>query len=156
MMTLLLVPVMLFAQAITADWDKKADFSVYKSYSVERGKIPANAPPLVLQRIEASLDSELSALGLLKVAKGGELTVTYHAATTQDVSLATGAAKSGVEGNIDKIPMGMLVVDVTDTKAQKRLWRATATDTINETPQQNEKKIHNAVTKMFERYPTVR
>jgi hypothetical protein len=48
----------------------------------------------------------------------------------------------------------MLAVDLIDAKAKKLVWRATATDTVSDNPQKNEKKIHKAVEKMFEKYPT--
>jgi hypothetical protein len=111
----------------------------------------------MVQRVEAAIESELSALGLLRAEKGGELSVTYHAATKEDVSVSTmGYAPrwGGGTAYVNKILSGMLVVDVVDAKGKNLLWRATATDTISDNPQKNEKKIHKAVEKMFEKYPT--
>ena len=85
---LLLTPVRASAQSITTDFDKKANFAVYKTYSV------------------------------------------------------------------DRILIGMLMVDVIDAQGKNLLWRATASDTLSDNPQKNEKKIHKAVEKMFEKYPT--
>jgi hypothetical protein len=145
------------AQSITADWDKTATFDGYKTYSLSRGQLPPGANPLMVQRVEAAIDSELSALGLLKAPTAGDLTVVFHGATKEDVSLQTmGYAPrwGGGQVNVNRILNGMLVVDVSETKNKALLWRATATDTVSDNPQKNEKKIHKAVEKMFERYPT--
>jgi hypothetical protein len=154
---LLLTPARASAQSITTDFDKKANFAIYKTYSVSRGQIPPGASPLVVQRVEAAIDSEMSALGLLKVPTGGELSVVYHGATKEDVSLSTmnyGPRWGGGTVNVDRILIGMLMVDVIDAQGKNLLWRATASDTLSDNPQKNEKKIHKAVEKMFEKYPT--
>ena len=54
---------------------------------------------------------------------------------------------------VDKVLKGVLAVDLIDAKANKLVWRATATDTVSDNPQKNEKKVNKAVAKMFEKYP---
>ena len=111
----------------------------------------------MVQRVEAGIKSELAALGLLSAETGADLTVIYHAATKEDVSLTTlGYAPrwGGGQVNVNRILNGMLVVDVSETNSKSLLWRATATDTVSDNPQKNEKKIQKAVEKMFEKYPT--
>ena len=49
--------------------------------------------------------------------------------------------------------VGTLVVDVVDARGKKLAFRATASDTVSDNPQKNEKKIHKAVEKMFAKYP---
>jgi hypothetical protein len=152
-----LTPALAWAQKITTDWDKTATFTGYQTYALSRGQVPAGASPLVVQRIEAAIESELSALGLLKADKAADLTVAYHAATREDVSLQTwGYAPRWGGGQVDvnRVVTGTLMVDVVDAKAKKLVWRGTASDTVSDNPQKNEKKIHKAVEKMFEKYPT--
>jgi hypothetical protein len=154
---LLLAPGLASAQKITTDWDKTATFTAYKTYSLSRGQVPAGANPLMVQRVESAIESELAALGLLKAEKGGELTVVYHASTREDVSLQSWGYPprwGGGTVDVNRILTGMLVVDVTDAKGKNLMWRATATDTVSDNPQKNEKKIQKAVEKMFEKYPT--
>ena len=110
----------------------------------------------MVQRVEAGIKSELAALGLLSAETGADLTLVYHAATKEDVSLSTlGYAPrwGGGQVNVNRMN-GMLVVDVSETNSKSLLWRATATDTVSDNPQKNEKKIQKAVEKMFEKYPT--
>ena len=111
----------------------------------------------MLQRVQTGIESELAALGLLKAETGGDLRVVYHAATKEDVSLqgmGYGPRWTGGTVNVNRIVTGMLMVDVSDAKGKNLLWRATATDTVNDNPQKNEKKIQKAVEKMSEKYPT--
>jgi len=153
---LLLIPGLSYAQKITSDWDKKATFTGYKTYTLSQGQLPPGANPLMVQRVEAGIKSELAALGLLSAETGADLTLVYHAATKEDVSLSTlGYAPrwGGGQVNVNRMN-GMLVVDVSETNSKSLLWRATATDTVSDNPQKNEKKIQKAVEKMFEKYPT--
>jgi hypothetical protein len=46
-----------------------------------------------------------------------------------------------------------LVVDIWDARTKQLLWRATATDTVSENPEKNEKKLKKAMEKMFKKYP---
>jgi hypothetical protein len=154
---LLASPGLAHAQKITTDWDKTATFTTYKTYTLSKGQIPPGANPLMVQRVETAIGSELAALGLLTAETGGDLIVVYHAATKEDVSLTSvGYAPrwGGGQVNVNHILNGMLIVDVSDGKGKNLLWRATATDTVSDSPQKNEKKIQKAVGKMFEKYPT--
>ena len=156
---LLATPQPAAAQKITSDQDRTATFTNYRTYSVVRGQVPAGVSQLMVQRVEAGVRSELAALGLLAAEAGApaDLTVAYHAATKEEVSLESynyGPRWGGGTVDVNKVLIGMLVVDVSETKGKNLLWRATATDTVSDNPQKNEKKIQKAVEKMFEKYPT--
>jgi hypothetical protein len=154
---LLLTASLASAQKITTDWDKTATFTGFKTYTLTMGQMPAGANPLMVQRVESGIASELAALGLLRAETGGELMVAYHGATREDVSLQSwGYAPRWGGGQVDvnRVTTGMLVVDVIDAQAKKLLWRGTASDTVSDNPQKNEKKIQKAVEKLFEKYPT--
>jgi len=119
---LLLIPGLSYAQKITSDWDKKATFTGYKTYTLSQGQLPPGANPLMVQRVEAGIKSELAALGLLSAETGADLTVVYHAATKEDVSLSTlGYAPrwGGGQVNVNRILNGMLVVDVSENQQQE-------------------------------------
>lgn len=147
----------LAAQQVNADWDKKVNFAGFKTYGWTQGTMPSGANPLMVQRVISAVESELSAIGLLKVDKDSDLLVAVHGATKEDVSLQSwGYAPryGGGQVNVNKVLVGTLIVDVIDTRAKQLAFRVTASDTISDNPQKNEKKIHKAVEKMFEKYPT--
>ena len=146
------------AQQVNADWDKSVTFADFKTYAWTQGTIPPGANPLMVQRVQSAIEAELSAIGLIKVDQDPDVLVAAHGATKENVSLQSwGYAhwRYGASGQIDvnRVLVGMLVVDVIDARAKKLVWRATASDTVSDNPQKNEKKIHKAVEKMFEKYP---
>lgn len=144
------------AQQVNVDFDHAASFATFKTYAWTQGTIPAGASPLMVQRVNAAVDAELSAIGLVKVDKDPDVLVAVHGATKEDVSLQSWGYSprfGGGQVDVTRILVGTLVVDIIDAKAKKLAFRATASDTVSDNPQKNEKKIHKAVEKMFEKYP---
>ena len=144
------------AQQVNADFDKTASFATFKTYSWTQGTIPAGASPLMVQRVNAAVDAELSAIGLLKVDKDPDVLVAVHGATKEDVSLQSWGYSprfGGGQVDVNRVLVGTLMVDIIDARAKKLAFRASASDTVSDNPQKNEKKIHKAVEKMFEKYP---
>jgi hypothetical protein len=143
-------------QQVNADWDKAVNFAAFRTYMWTEGTIPAGANPLMVQRARSAVEAELSAIGLVKVEKDPDVLVAFHAATREDVSLQSwGYAPrfGGGQVNVYRVLVGTLIVDVIDARAGQLVFRATATDTVSDNPQKNEKKIHKAVEKMFDKYP---
>ena len=54
---------------------------------------------------------------------------------------------------VDRIPVGQLVVDVGDRKTKKLMWMANSSDTVADDPDKNQKKLNNALAKMFKNFP---
>jgi hypothetical protein len=46
-----------------------------------------------------------------------------------------------------------LVIDIWDARTKQLLWRGTATDTVSENPEKNEKNLKKAMEKLFRKYP---
>lgn len=146
----------LWAQQVTADWDKAANFAAFKTYAWTEGTVPQGANPLMVQRIQSAIEAELSAIGIQKVERDPDLLVAFHGATKENVSLQQwGYAPRFGGGQIDvqKVLVGTLIVDIVDARAKQLVFRGTASDTISDNPQKNEKKIHKAVEKVFQKYP---
>jgi hypothetical protein len=149
------------AQKVSVDWEKTADFSNFKTYTWAEGTTVKNQ--LMDQRIVDGIDKHLAAKGLQKVDASGnpDLVVLYHGAVDQETQLNTtnmgpwGPLWGGgmATTTVDKIPVGQLVVHIGDAKAKKLLWLGTATGTLSENPEKNEKKINEALDKMFKKFP---
>jgi uncharacterized protein DUF4136 len=145
-----------FAQKVNTDFDKTFDFTAAKTYSWLPGH-PANNP-LVHQRIVTAIDTNLQAKGLQKVESNGDLLVEYAASTKEDIQIdewGYGGWRWGGNRTVDinKILIGMVVVDLIESKEKKLVWRGVGSDTVSDNPEKNEKKINNAAKKMFEKYP---
>jgi hypothetical protein len=155
-LAVLLVSAAAAAQQVNADSDKSANFAGFKTYAWTQGTMPQGANPLMVQRVIAAVDAEVSAIGLLKVDKDPDVLVAVHGATREDVSLQSwGYAPrfGGGQVDVNRVLVGTLIVDVIDARGKKLAFRATASDTVSDNPQKNEKKIHKAVEKMFDKYP---
>ena len=155
------------AQKVNVDWDKTANFSGFKTYAWSNGTPAKN--PLVADRIVQGIEAQLAAKGLQKVEPGNnpDLVVMYHASTDTETQLNTidtgmygaGWGRYGYGGMgssttyVDKILVGQLIVDIGDVKNKKFLWRGTASGTVSDKPEKNEKTINKAITKMFEKFP---
>ena len=145
---------------VNTDWDHSANFANYKTYTWAKGTPAQN--PLMDQRIVDGVDKQLAAKGFQKVDASGnpDLTVMYHAAVGKQTQLNTmntggwGVRWGGTSTTtVDTIPVGQLTVDIGDAKTKKLLWMGSASDTLSDNPQGNEKKIDSALEKMFKKFP---
>ena len=159
-----LAPAAAMAQKITTDWDHNANFSSYETYMWREGTPLSN--PLVQQRVNSAIESELSAKGIRQVESNPDMYVTYHATTKDDTQYQTdsfgygmGPGWRGMGGmgtsttRAITYHKGTLVIDFWDANKKQMLWRGTATATLSDNPQKNSKKIPKAMAKLFKKYP---
>jgi hypothetical protein len=163
-----LISIVANAQKVNTDYDKNTNFSSYKTYSWGEGTPAKN--PLGHQRIIAGIEAQLAAKGLQKVDSGSDVVVIYSAATTTETQINTfetggpwGGYRWGWGGygggssttTVQKIPKGELVVDMADVKNKTFIWRGTASDTLSDKPEKNQKKLDKVLAKMFKNFPPV-
>jgi hypothetical protein len=145
------------------DFDHKVDFTQYKTYSWIGAKASND---LWVDRITEDVDAQLAAKGWVKVASGGDATVSAFGRTHTEQTLETyyngfgggwrwrgfGDATTTVENT----EVGTLVVDVFDGKTKHLIWRGSASSTLSEKPEKNEKKLEQSVADMFKKFPPSR
>ncbi|HSE18147.1 MAG TPA: DUF4136 domain-containing protein [Pyrinomonadaceae bacterium] len=156
------------AQKVSVGADPAVDVTRYKTYAWATEMVSIN--PIVSGIVVSSVDSQLAAKGLKKVATDPELTVVVFGSTESDIhvsnpswapslnSIATGVA---VGSHSFLITKGTLVVDMLDTKTNNSVWRGQATETLERGPTGDkakdaktvEKPIRNAIKKMFKQFP---
>lgn len=146
------------AQQVSVDYDKGTDFSKYKTFAWATGTPAQN--PMVHQRVVAGIEAQLMAKGLRKVESHPDILVNYHAATDTQVSINSmgggpfGGWRFGSgTASVDKVPVGQLIVNIGDPSTKKFIWRGTASGTINNKQEKNEKALNTALTKMFQNFP---
>jgi hypothetical protein len=54
---------------------------------------------------------------------------------------------------VNTVNVGSGVVDIFDAKTKKLVFRGTASDTLSDKPEKNEKKIEKSMEKMFKDFP---
>lgn len=165
---LLLGAVSISAQKVSVGADPGVDLTKYKTYAWASDKASPN--PVISQMIISSVEAQLAAKGLKKVATDPELTVVVFGSTETDMhvsnpswapslnSLTTGVVVASQSFLVTK---GTLVIDLEDSKTKSSVWRGQATQTLDHGPTGDrardakmvEKPIKQAVTKMFKQFP---
>jgi hypothetical protein len=158
---------------ISEDYDNKADFSKYKTWTWFVGPKPSGAglDSLNENRIRTALEAELPLSGLTKAADaaGADLQVAYHASVSQriDVTPTTvsfgygwghGYVGTSYGADVRTYDQGTLIVDLLDAKTKALAWRGTARATVyrDADPEYRTERIREAVQAILERYPPQR
>lgn len=151
--------------AVQTDYDHKADFGRYHTYSwigVKAGN------SLWQQRIMSAVDSQMAAKGLTRVDSGGDLAVSAFGRTMERDTLQTfydgfpgwgwragwwggGMGMATTEAIPERV--GNLTVDLFDGQTKQLVWRGVASDTVSDKPEKNEKKVEKAAEDLFKKYP---
>jgi hypothetical protein len=155
-----------FAQKVTIDFDRNADFSKYRTYSFGQGT-PA-PETLTNQRIQEAIERQLAEKGLTRVEHDPDLIVVYHCAVDRETRLNTtylggwgwgrgwgrwGPGAGNAITQVEQIPVGHLIVDIGDAAEKRYIWRGTSSKTVSSNPEKNSKTIEEGVRKMFEKFP---
>lgn len=165
----LLVVVSCSSMKISNDYDRNADFAGFKTYSWVEGQTLEGDYPLVHERLVRAIEGQLAMKGLNEADSNPDVFVTYHADENESIRIDTdhfgygygpgwywgGMGMGSSTTRVRSYTQGTLIVDVWDAKQKRLVWRGTATDTVSEspTPQKIDKKVNQAIGKMFESFP---
>jgi hypothetical protein len=166
------------AQAQKADinWDRKVNFSSYKTYAWVKGTPAPN--PLSHQRIIEGVDAKFAAAGWQKVASNADVDVIYHVSVSPETTITSysvggpyngyqwgwytygGGYAGGTIGEgiptekVQTIMVGELVIDIADVKTKNFIWRGAAKETLKERNfDKVKKKIDKAISRLFKEFP---
>jgi hypothetical protein len=157
------------AQKVKVEYDKKADFSQYKTYSWVKMGVGFH-PTLQAETMEA-IDQQLQAKGVKHVESGGDLLVNVMGSLSEGMNVSYDAEvylMPGLDAPITwdangapigastavYVDKGTLVVDLVDRRAKQLKWRGTAKAALD--PEHQEKwlaVIEKSLAKMFHEYP---
>ena len=166
-----LSPAMLFAQKVSYDYEKSANFASFKTYAQKEGTKVGQ--PLIDDRITAAIDTALAAKGLTKVDANPDVFVVYHTSFDKQKDISTfssgygggygpygwgwggGWAGGTTTTQVRDILMGTLVIDLADAKKGQLVWRGIGVKEVDmqNKPEKRDKSITNAVNKIFKNYP---
>jgi hypothetical protein len=152
------------------DYDKQADFTKYKTYTISEETMKMGVNQLTRDRLIAAVEAEMAAKGFTKSdnpevildarIKGEE--VQTATATTSGGPYGYGYGRWGYGGgfstttvNYDTYMEGTLFVTLIDRATEKIVWQGTGTKTIEEnaSAQKREENINYAVKQIFTNYP---
>lgn len=157
-----------FAQDVKVDFDKSADFSALKTFSVRIGTSWNNQ--ISEKRITTEVEETLVEKGWQKVDANPDAVVVLHGATQTKRSLNTFYSGGGYGGygyrgwgggmgmgtattTESEYAVATLVVDIFNAKTKALVFRGTASDEISDKAEKNIKKVDKATNKMFKDFP---
>ena len=165
----LLLPVILLAQDVNRDWDKKYDFSTVKTFAIKIGTSWGNQ--LSERKVLTDFTEALAEKGWKHVEQEAtaNVVVVIHGATEMKHNVNTfysgmggygygyygmgGMGMGSATTTVSEYKVGTLVVDMFDIKTKNLVFRGQASDELNKDPKKNEKKIDKAAQKMFKDFP---
>jgi hypothetical protein len=147
-------------QKIQTEFDQAVDFSKFKTFSVEPGRITSPNPSLnnelVKQQIENDIRKYLAERGLTPVRDGrADLHVRYTLGTPRAVETEVyPAGWRGWGSRVVRVPYaeGTLVLDLRDPSTRSLVWRAIARDDESDASKV-ESKLDAMVKKAVQKYP---
>jgi hypothetical protein len=155
---------------VSNDYDKDADFRAYKTYDWldNRPGVPdevrsaMNRNQLFDKRLRPAVESELNAKGLSRDEVDPDILLTYHVGVEEKLDVTDwGYRYSGQywgyqrDIQVYQYHEGTLIIDMIDAKTMELVWRASGTKTIEEdpTPEQLDKRVADAATRILAAYP---
>lgn len=163
-----------FAQDVRYNFDKKTDFSKFKTYKWVEIKDAPKFNDLVHQQVRQAIDAQLAAKGLTKTdGDSADLFVAYQGAISQekefssyDTAWGYGAgwygggwyrapSSSWSTGQTSTIYVGQIAVDMYDSANKDLVWRGIVSKTLDTKakPDKQEKNLKKAMDKLFKNYP---
>ena len=163
---ILMFPALAAAQDVKIDYDKAYNFAPVRTYSIALGTKWGN--DLSERRVLTEVDEAIAAKGWTKVDSNPDVQVVLHGATQTKRNASTFYSGMGGYGGygyggfggmgtastvVNEYKVGMLVVDIFDSKSKGLIFRGTAEDEISDNAERNQKRIEKASTKMFKDFP---
>ena len=137
---------------VTATAKKDVDFSRFTTYSWTDGRPSMNKT--IHSQVMASVDRELSNLGLTKADSGPvDVLATYASLTRTDVDVK---AKPDAQGRRPEYSVGTLVVRLLDPASRTQLLELRVDQPVDTDPERLAAAIDSSVAALFAEYPTRR
>lgn len=161
------LPLAAAAQEVGFDYDKTANFAIYKTFTLKVGTPVGDK--LIDDRIIEAIEKQLTSKGLKKAANG-DLAIVYHIAFDKEkdiTSFSSGMAGYGPYGygwgggwgstsvQVRDILVGTLVIDVADVRNNAVVWRGIGTKEVDTKakPDKRDRNVNNAVKKILKNFP---
>jgi hypothetical protein len=162
-----------FAQDVSYNFDKTADFTKYKTYHWERHPNSADIDQLTVTQLGAALDAELARKGLTKKESGAtDLVLVYQLAVKSEKEISTFSSGYGMgpgwggswyggggttTTSVSNIMIGSLDLDMYDAASKQLVWRGVASKTLDAgaKPEKRQKNMAKGAEKLLKNYPPV-
>ena len=158
-----------FAQDVQFDYDRSANFNVYKTYQWVDYKTVDVGDQLLDRDIKRAVDEQLAGKDLRRVETGGDLLVGYETSISQEMQFESlgsawccpwwgpwGRSSGNTRITSSTIEVGKLVIGLFAPATKQLVWRGAASKTldISKDPAKNYRTLEKAMAKLFRNYPT--
>lgn len=172
----LMLPIFILACApsvkVSSDYDRSANFSSYKTFSLDHQTTIGIVNPLNADRVVNAIQSEMTSKGFVESNNNPDLTIHVVAVVKNKQTLSVTSHSNGYGGlyrpygfwglpgtgqatvRKDEYREGTLVIDVVDTKTEKMVWTGTANAEINKNPKHPDEVIRAVVAKVMVDFPS--
>ncbi len=155
-----------YAQNVKVDWDRAADFTLYKTYKWTKIPSPRTPTPEIEKLIYSVVDAQLDAKRLKKVEDGEpDLYVGYSitlgqpkkqtaaAPVADSSSWQTGSSWSAHNPADKAARKGTLNIDIAEVKKNLLVWRGSILADVGDSMNDARVKISTGLSKAFAQYP---
>jgi hypothetical protein len=157
---------------VTTDYDRSADFTSYKTFSIYDLKTKGNVNQLNRDRIEKYIRLEMIRKGFAESNNKPELMINVVTVLKDKKSYAANTNYYGYGGmyrpyaywgipaasyttvNTYNYKDGSLVIDIVDARTKKMIWQGTGNAQIDKRPKNPDETIKEVVTKILEDFPS--
>ena len=146
---------------VRTDFNRQADFTRYRTFSIRSGNSSGN--PVMDQRLKSAVEAALRARALEEVPSGeGDVIAVAHTATRTKRTYETfytgrdgGGAGVRQKSSSTSFEVGTIVVDMFDESTKTAVWHGYASHVLSDKPGKNAGQADKAVAKIVERFPAV-
>ena len=157
---------------ITADYDRGANFSAYRTFGFFEtlGTDAAGYESLITQTLKSATRREMESRGYTYVETGADLSINFNAKLAQQTRVTSYPAapmyygyRSGYYGgwggygydtHVQQYVEGTLNIDVVDTQRKQLVWEGVAVGRVTDKQREERQAALNAaVAEIFSKYP---
>lgn len=152
--------------SVNADYDKKVDFTQFKTYAyLKSGVDKVQISDLDKKRILRSIDEEMTAKGLTKSETPDMLINIFTKESERiDVYNQSGFGWNwspywgmGIGySNVSRTPEGTLYIDLIDSKNKELVWQGEGTGYLTKDTDKKDERIKEFVSKILAQYPPMK
>jgi hypothetical protein len=153
---------------VSTKFDPDADFSRYRSYAWT--DIREVRDPNVKKRLEAAVDKQLQAKGLVRKDESADLKVSMHPRLSKEYTInpydtgwdygwgtwntSIGDLSTGAD-TAKAVSVGTIIVDLVDPSTKQLVWRGTATSPFDSEASTEQRKdlLDKVMKKLFAGFP---
>jgi len=148
---------------VSTDYDRKADFSKYKTYNFSKEVDKVSLNDLNRRRLKDAISKEMEAKGYQISATPDLLVNAFVKGKTKYTATANtnymggmyyrGWGSSSTYVDVNKSIEGTLFIDLIDVQEKKMIWEGVAEGLVNPRTETREDKINTVVSMIFKTFP---